>query len=576
MEPALHDVVRFGAFELDPRTGELRKGRRRLHLQAQPFRVLSILVSRAGQLVTREELQHQLWDGRTFVDFEQGLNVCIRRIRAALHDDADAPRFVETVPRRGYRFIAPRINNSPLPPVDSLAVLPFENSSGDPDLEYLCEGIAETLINSLSQVERLRVVPRGTAFRYKHRVDLASVQHELNIRAVVTGRVVLRDGSVNVQAELIDFSTDSQLWGGQYHRELCDIFEVQEQISREICQNLRLRLSRGETRQLRKRYTQDADAYQLYLKGRYCSEKRTEEGLRKSITYFHQAIEKDPAYALAYAGLADSYTLLGSGTYGSLPAKSALATAKAMGMMALAIDDTLAEAHTSLAFVSFRFDWNWSDAEREFERAIKLNPRYARAHHWYALFLAAMDRQQQAIEEIKQARRLDPLASTVNTAEGRILHFSRRYDRAIEQFRKVLEFDPTFVAAHLDLGASYEQKLMFQEALTEFQACVALSGGNPLYLAAVGEAYGRLGRRDEALKIIGELQEGPRDRYVSPSDIALIYIALGDNDQAFSLMEKAYEQRDASLVWSKVAPEVDPLRSDPRFQDLLRRMDLFD
>jgi TolB-like protein len=428
MDSASKGSVRFGSFELNSRAGHLRKGKLRLHLQPQPFKLLSLLVSRAGQLVTRAEIRHELWDQDTFVDFEQSLNVCIRQIRTALNDAPSAPRFVETVPRRGYRFIAAATEISPPCPVNSLAVLPFENSSGDADLEYLCQGIAESLINSLSAVHQLRVVPRQTAFRLKGTTDQAKISRELNVRTVVSGRVISFGETINVQAELVDLETNSQLWGGQCSRKLSNIFELQVEISREICQHLRLQLSRGEAKRLRKRYTQDAKAYQLYLIGRYCAEKRTLEGLYKAIEYFNQATENDPHYALAYAGLADAYTLLGSGTYGAMPSKTARARATEMAVKALEMDNTLAEAHTSLGFVRFRFDWDWQGAEREFERAIELNPRYVTAHHWYALFLAAMGQQDEAIEEIRKAQKLDPLALIVSAAEGRILHFGRRFD----------------------------------------------------------------------------------------------------------------------------------------------------
>lgn len=576
MDPALQGVVGFGAFKLDARGGELRKGKQRLHLPPQPFKVLSLLVSRAGELVTREELQHQLWNGETFVDFEQGLNVCIRQIRTVLNDCAEAPRFVETVPRRGYRFIGRHVRTYPRPAViNSVVVLPFENCSEDSELDYLCQGIAESLINSLSLLPGLMVVSRGMAFRYKGASDLSTVRQELNVQAVVTGKVISQCHSISVQAELTDLANQSQLWGGQYHRrEPADIFKLQDEISREICQGMRLRLSGDVKKRLRKRCTQDPEAYELYLKGRYCAEKRSAEELRKGIEYFRKAIDRDPNYALAYAGLADSFTLLGSGTYGTLSAKTAMSEAKTTAMKALAIDDTLAEAHTALAFVKFRFDWTWADAESEFQQAIKLNPRYVRAHHWYALFLAAMSRHDGAAEKIKEARRLDPLALTVSTAEGRILHFAREYDRAIEQFRKILELDPNFIAAHFDLGATYRAKSMFKEAIAEFEICVARSGGSPIYVAAVAEAHGRWGNRGKALKILGQLQQASSKRYVSPGDISLIYAGLGDKDEAFAWLERAYEQRDATLVWSKVAPECDSLRSDPRFQDLLRRMNL--
>jgi TolB-like protein/Tfp pilus assembly protein PilF len=572
MDSGSNGAIRFGPFELDTRAGHLRRGKAQLHLQPQPFKLLTLLVSRAGQLITRDEIQHELWDQDTFVDFEQGLNVCIRQIRTALNDTASAPRFVETVPRRGYRFIAPATKLARPRPVNSLAVLPFENPGGDADLDYLCQGIAESLINSVSAVQQLRVVPRQTAFRFKGSTHLTEIARELSVRAVVSGRVISLGEAINVQAELVDVETNSQLWGGQFSRKLSNIFGLQEEISREICQHLRVQLSRGEVKRLRKRYTEDAQAYQFYLRGRYCSEKRTLEGIHKAIEYFNQATESDPRYALAYAGLADAYTLLGSGTYGAMPSKNAKVSATEMAVKALEMDNTLAEAFTSLAFVRFRFDWAWQDAEREFERAIELNPRYVTAHHWYALFLAAMGRYDEAIREIKEARTLDPLALTVSTAEGRIFHFARQYDRAIEQFRKVLELDLNFIPAHFDLGASYEQKSMFQEALKEFETCVNLSRGRSIYRAAVAEVYGRLGRRAEALKILDDLREASEKQYLSPNDRALVYAGLGEWDQAFAWLEQVYEQRDASLAWVKVAPESDALRSDRRFADLLRRM----
>lgn len=571
MDSASNGIVRFGPFELDARAGHLRRGKMRLHLRPQPFKLLSLLVSRAGQLVTRREIQHQLWDEDTFVDFEQGLNVAIRQIRTALNDTTTAPRFVETVHRRGYRFIAHATKVAPSTAVDSLAVLPFENSSGDPDLEYLCQGISESLINTLSALQQLRVVPRQTAFCFKSISDLAKTEYALNIRAALSGRVISFGESINVQAELVDLATHSQLWGGQCNRKLSNILDLQEEISREICQHLRLQLSRGEAKRLRKRYTDDAQAYQLYLRGRYCSEKRTIEGLHKAIEYFNQATGNDPCYALAYTGLADAYTLLGSGTYGAMPSKNARARATEMAAKAIEMDNTLAEAHTSLAFVRFRFDWAWEDAEREFTRALELNPRYVRAHHWYALFLAAMGRQDEAIEQIRKARKLDPLSLIVSVAEGRILHFARRFDDAIERFRKIVELDPSFIPAHCDLGASCEEKGMLRQALAEFETCVDLSRSGTLYVAAVAEVHARLGNRDEALKILSQLQAST-EKYVSPHSVAFIYASLGELDQAFSWQEKAYEERDASLVWVQVAAESDALRSDIRFADLVRRM----
>jgi TolB-like protein/Flp pilus assembly protein TadD len=575
MDPTYNGAVRFGLFELDIGAGHLRKGKAQFHLQPKPFKLLSLLVSRAGQLVTREEIQDQLWEKDTFVDFEQSLNVCIRQIRTALNDTPTAPRFVQTVPRRGYRFIAKATLVARPAPLDSLAVLPFENSSGDPDLEYLCQGIAESLINTLSELQQLRVIPRQTAFRFKSTAELAKMASELNLRAAVSGRVISIRGSINVQAELVDLETHSQLWGGQFTWKFSNILELQDEISREICQHLRLQLSRRESTRLRKRSTQNSEAYQLYLKGRYCSEKRTREELHKAIDYFYRAVQYDPNYALAYAGLGDAFTLLGSGTYGAMPSKGARVKASEMAMKALDLDSTLAEAHTSLAFVKFRFDWAWREAEREFQRALELNPRYVRAHHWYALFLAAMGRHDEAIGEIRKAQKLDQLALIVSVAEGRILHFARRFDDAIAQFQKILEFDPKFIPAHSDLGAAYDEKGLLHQALAEFETCVALSHGGPLYVAAVAEVHARLGNRETAIKMLSELLEA-KDLYVSPSSIAFIYSSLGELDEAFCWQEKAYQERDASLAWVKVAPESDALRSDARFADLLRRMNFAD
>jgi TolB-like protein/Tfp pilus assembly protein PilF len=571
MNPTSNSVVRFGPFELDIRAGHLRKGKAQLHLQPQPFRLLSFLVGTAGQLVTRGEIRHQLWEKDTFVDFEQGLNVCIRQIRTALNDNPASPRFVETIPRRGYRFVAQVTQIARPTPVKSLVVLPFENSSNDRELEYLCQGIAESLINTLSEVQQLRVIPRQTAFRFNNTAGLAKMAGELDVQAAVSGRVISLGDSINVQTELVDLETHSQLWGSQFSRKLSNILELQEEISREIFHHLRVQLSRRESVRLRKRSTQNSEAYQLYLKGRYCSEKRTQEALRKAIDYYYGAVQNDPNYALAYAGLGDAFTLLGSGTYGAMPSKSARVKATEMVLKALDLDSTLAEAHTSLAFVKFRFDWAWREAESEFQRGLELNPRYVRAHHWYALFLAAMGRHFEALGEIRRAQKLDPLALIVSVAEGRILHFARRFDDAIGQFQKVLELDPNFIPPHFDMGASLQAKGMLRQALAEFETCVRLSGGGSLYLASVAEVHARLGNRDEALRMLNQLLSS-KERYVSPSSIALVYAGLGELDRSLLWNERAFEDRDASLVWLQVAPESDSIRSDPQFVDLVRRM----
>ena len=456
--------------------------------------------------------------------------------------------------------------------VDSLAILPFANVSADPDTEYLSDGITESLINSLSQIPKLRVMARSTVFRYKGQdADPQTVGCELNVRAVLTGRVVQRGDSLVIGTELVDVADGSQLWGEQYSGKLRDIFAVQEQITKQISEKLRLRLSGVAQKRLTKRYTENTQAYQLYLKGRYYWNKRTEEGIKKGIEYFQQAIEKDPGYALAYTGLADCYNMLG--WYSYLPPKEAFPKAKAAAAKALEIDDTLAEAHASLAYAKAFYDWDWLDVEREFKRAIELNPNYAMGHLWYAGgYLAAMGRLEEAITESKRAQDLDPLLLIINAFHGWWLYFARQYDQAIEQERKTLELDPNFAPAHWVLGQVYEQQERFEVAIAEFQEAVTHSGGSTMMRAALGRAYAVAGKRDEALKMLNELKERAKRSYVSPVGIAIIYVGLGEKEQAFSWLEKAYEDRSTWLIFLKVEPRFDPLRSDPRFQSLLRRM----
>ncbi len=453
--------------------------------------------------------------------------------------------------------------------IDSLAVLPLVNASADPNTEYLSEGITESIINSLSQIPKLRVMARSTVFRYKGReTDPQEVGRDLNVRAVLTGRVLQLGDRLIIKAELVNVADGSQLWGEQYNRELSDIFALQEEIAQQISEKLRIKLTGEEKKRLTKRYTENTEAYQFYLKGRFYWNKRTSEAAKKGIEYFEQAIEKDPNYALAYAGLADSYALLGG--YDVLRPKDSYPRARAAATKALEIDDTLAEAHTSIARIRMAFDWDWLAAEREFKRAIELNPNYATAHHWYGMYLVRMGRFDEALSEIKQAQKLDPLSLIINADMGAPLFFARQYDQAIEQHRKTLEMDLNFPPTHLRLGAAYEQKGMYQEAIAEYQRAIELSGDNTKTSVVLGYAYAVSGRRAEAQKELDQLKEQSN----SPYDIAMIYTALGDKEQAFEWLEKAYEDRSGGLVFLKVDPGLDSLRSDPRFADLLRRVGL--
>jgi serine/threonine protein kinase/Tfp pilus assembly protein PilF len=457
--------------------------------------------------------------------------------------------------------------------VDSLAILPLANASGDPDTEYLSDGITESIINNLSQLPKLRVMARSTVFRYKGKeVDPQQIGRELGVRAIVTGRVLQRSEMLIIKAEMVDTEDGSHLWGEHYNRKLSDIFTVEEEISSVISEKLRLKLNGAQKKQLTKRYTENTEAYQLYLKGRYYWNKRTIEGLKKGIEYFLQAIESDPNYALAYAGLADSYNILAS--YSALSSTDAFPRAKAAAMKALELDDKLAEAYASLAFVKFGYDWDWAGAERAFKRALELNPGYAPAHQWYALYLAAMNRMDEAVAGINRAQEIDPLSLPINTNAGFIFYLARRFDEAIEMFEKTLELDPDFTLAHRRLGQAYEQKLMYAEARREFEKCVALSGSDTETMAALGHIYAVAGETEQARQIINEMLALSKERYIPSYLIAIIWMGLGDRDAAFQWLEKAYEERYGFLAYLDVGPLFDSIRSDPRYTELLRRVGL--
>ncbi len=457
--------------------------------------------------------------------------------------------------------------------IDSLAVLPLVNAGGDPETEYLSDGITESLINSLSRLPDLRVMARSTVFRYKGKeVDPLEAGRELRVRAVLTGRVLHRGDSLIAKAELVDLSDGSQLWGEQYSRKISDIFAVEEEIAQQILGALRVRLTGEEREGVTRRYTESSEAYHLYLKGRFYWNKRTSEGVRRGIEYFSRAIEADPEYALAYAGLADGYDILGF--YTVLPPREAFPKAKAAASRALEIDGSLAEARTSLAYARHYYDWDWAEAEREYRRAIELNPGYPTAHGFYANYLTTMGRQEEALAECQRAQELDPLSLILNTAMGWAHYFARRYDDAIRHIQKALEMDSTFVPAHWFLGNAYVQKRMDREAIEELHRAVEFSAGGTLMMAALAQAHATFGRRSEAEEMISELEALSATKYVSAYYVALIHAALGDPDAAFRRLEKAYEERSHGLTFLAVEPQWDSLRSDPRFADLLRRVGL--
>ena len=466
----------------------------------------------------------------------------------------------------------PRAPRSPKT-IESIAVLPFENASADPNAEYLSDGITESLISSLSHLPKLRVMARSTVFRYKGQVlDAQKVGRDLNARTVLTGRVVQRGDALIIGTELVDVENGWRLWGEQYNRKLADIFAIQEEIANEISEKLRLSLTGEEKKRLTKRHTQNAAAYQDYLKGRYYWNKRTAKAVKKGTEYFEQAIEKDPSYPLAYAGLADSYDILGF--YGFSAPRDAFPKAKAAALKALEIDPALSEAHASLAYANFYYDWDWFGAEREYKRSIELNPSYATAHHFYANYLMAMRRHHEALTELEKALELDPLLLITNAAIAWAFYFARQYDQAIDQCQKTLEMDRDFIVAHAWFGQTYLQKGLFHEAIREFQKAIELSEGSPFYVAMLGHAYAVAGDVSEAQTLLDQLKKLSVAAYVSSYDIAEVYVGLGDRDKAFEWLQKAYEERSRGLVFLGVEPRLDPLRSDSRFQDLLRRVGL--
>jgi TolB-like protein/DNA-binding winged helix-turn-helix (wHTH) protein/Flp pilus assembly protein TadD len=628
--------LRFGVFEVDLRAGELRKHGLRIRLQEQPFQLLAMLLEHPAQVVTREELQKKLWPGDTFVDFDHGLNKAVNKIRDALGDSAESPRFVETVARRGYRFLAevkaadqaavrspefarlnlpaaetrdraelvgaPATPKRRLPPllwkisvlvllaviaafavwkihsrnrpgsaIHSLAVLPLESLSNDASQDYFADGMTDELISDLGQIRALRVISRTSVMGYKHaRKPLPQIARELNVDAIVEGTVLRSGDQVRITAQLIDAAADKHLWSQSYEGELKDTLALQNQVARAIADQIRINLNPQEQAALKSAKVVNPEAYESYLKGRYFWNKRTPDSLRVALAYFNQAIDEDLTYAQAYSGLADTYALLGDWQYGVMTPKEALPKAKAAAIKALQLDNTLSEAHNSLAFCFDAFDWDLESAGKEFQRSIELNPGYATAHHWYAWHLSLLGRYDQAIEEMRKAKSLDPLSLIINADLAELLVIAHFYDESIIQSRKTIEMDPNFALAHNQLAQAYLQKHMNEEAIAELQQAVELSAGSPTCIANLARAYAASGRTSEAAKLLSDLKNHSNGGYSDAAEVSVVYAALGDKDQAMHWLELGYEQRFNPGVLLR--PGFDPLRSDPRFQDLVRRI----
>jgi TolB-like protein/DNA-binding winged helix-turn-helix (wHTH) protein/Tfp pilus assembly protein PilF len=655
-------LVRFGLYEVDLRTSELRKQGRKIKLQEQPCRILGILLEQRGEVVTREQLRKRLWSDDTFVDFDHSLNTAIMRLREALSDSSDNPRFIETLPRHGYRFIAPIEevvtpepvrHDSPTPasaddPVTemvmaipqpapasaseppvatanaaiakhtplrasrialfavlvavaalslwllntrfarsssvnptapsankSVVVLPFENLSGDKDQQYFTDGMTDELIAHLAKIRSLRVISRTSAMGYKgtHKT-LSEIARDLNVDAVVEGTVLRSGDRVRITAELVQAASDRHLWADTYESPIGDVLTLQNQVASAIANEIRINLTPEEQSLLAATRPVSAEAYEDYLKGRYYWNKRSEEGLTKAIDYFQLATQKDPSYALAFAGLADCYSIIGSAIVGSVPALEVAPKAKAAAQRALALDQSLAEAHTSLATVRFNYDWDWPGAADGFRHAIDLNPSYATAYQRYSLYLTAMGRTQESLTQMNRARDLDPLSISTNFSLGWRLYMARQYDQAIEQLHNTLDMDPNFALPRMVLGQAYEQKSAYPQAIAELQKAVAVSHDSPPMLGALGHALGASGNRAAAEQVLAKMNELSKKEYVSPFYFALVYAGLGETDQALDSLEKAVKDRSNAVIFIKVDPELDSLRALPRFQSLLHRLAL--
>ena len=568
-------AVRFGAFEADLQARELRKCGVRLRLHEKPFQILELLLERAGEVVTRKDLCEKLWPG-TFVGFDRSLNTAINTLRRALGDSARNPRFVETRAGRGYRFIAPVARAGQAAEKIMLAVLPFENLGGDPEEEYFSDGLTEEMITQLGCLHprRLGVIARTSAMRYKGtEKGIEQIGRELGVDYILEGSVRRGADRVRITAQLIQVSDQTYLWAESYERKLADIFVLQGDVARRIARSLEVELLPAPKAVLVRPPIVNPAAYEAYLKGQYYWNKFTEDCARKGILHFDQAINEDPHYAPAHVGLALCYAQL-AGFFGAVPAREAFPQAKAAALRALDINDTLAEAHGALGICRLFHDWDWVAAEKQFLRALELNPGCALVHHEYALYLMTMARLEEASREENQALQLDPLSLLFDTVLGWVFHFARQYDRAIEQCRKTLELDPNFPMAHWQLGRAWEQKGMFKEAIPAFRKAVTLSGASPVCVAGLGHAYALVGKRAEAVKILDELRNLSKRRYVSSYFMASVCAGLGETERAFQWLEEAHGERPFWLIFLNVEPTFDSLRSDPRFQDLVRHVAL--
>jgi TolB-like protein/DNA-binding winged helix-turn-helix (wHTH) protein len=627
-------VLRFGVFQVNLAARELRKHGVRMRLPAQPFCVLSILLDRHGEIVSRDEMRDKLWDADTFVDYERSLNSAIRKLRAVLGDSQESPRYIETVPRLGYRFIAPvaeissgeapltealepapagaakvvgrrgrnwflllgipavlltllagyllwsrvRVRPQPVGERLMLAVLPFENLTGDAAQDYLSDGLTEEMIAQLGHLdpEHLGVIARTSVMHYKHTTEqVDQIGRELGVQYVLEGSLRREVDRVRITAQLVQMKDQTHIWSRQYDRELKSLLALQGEIAQETADEIQLTLGSRHKLWATDRKLASATSYQaydLYLKGRYFWNKRTKDGFHQAADYFQQSIVNDPNYARAYAGLADTFALMSSWSF--VPQTEAIPKARAAALRALQLDDSLAEAHTSLALIAENYDYDWQTAEKEYRRAIQLDPQYATAHQWYAECLSFQGRFTEALEESERARQLDPLSLIIATDHAVILYFARQYDRAIEQFRAVLAMEPNFGRAHM-VVYPYVEKGMFPEALAE-TAEWRRSDGSPAS-EVKAYVYARWGKQQQAERGLAQSKlESLHQPGVLTFVVMEAYVATGKKNQALAMLEKSYREHSSLVTTLKVEPALDPLRGEPGFQELLRHIGLAD
>ncbi|PYY20525.1 MAG: hypothetical protein DMG62_23305 [Acidobacteria bacterium] len=628
-------IFRFGPFEFDPDNRELRKHGLKVRLVGQPTEVLTLLLERRGELVRREEFRQLLWASDTFVEFEHGVNAAVMRLREVLGDSADQPRYVETLPRQGYRFVAavetresnasriatpPARENPPqpekifgarakrrtigwiagiglvlvalsvflidwklfrlpirsgstnAPSIRSIAVLPLLNMSGDPNQEYFADGMTDELVARLSRIRSLKVISRTSVMQYKEtRKTIPQIARELNVDAVIEGSVVRAGRRIRVTAQLIQAATDLHLWAQTYERDVTDVLAIQSDITEDIAHEIRATLPAPDAEVVRSRPV-SPKAHELYLQGRYHILKGE---FRKALESFSQAVREDSDYAAAYAGVADSQNMLG--LYEFMAGKDAFPLGQAAALKALELDDTLAEGHTSLAWTKLVHDYDWSGAEREFRRALELNPNYETAHLWYGLELVWEGRFDSGVAEVQKAKELAPFAVRTSTTAALVFCLTHQYDTAIIRLKEAVELHPAEPGGHVWLGLTYLKKGMNEQAIAEIQRGVELlesAKQRPVNvpLARLGYAYGVSGKRHEAVMVLERLRTISATSYVSAFSFAVVHVGLGHNDDAFTWLQKAYDERAPELVFLKVDPRFDSLRSDTRYQDLLRRM----